>query len=49
MKCPSEMIQNIQFFRNMKSFVISFFVFHFKLLFIFPIMNTMVYVNQDIH
>ena len=45
MKWPSEMLQNLPHFWNMKIHVI-FFVFHFMLLF-FTLMNALIYVDID--
>ena len=46
MKCPSEMLQNLSYFWNMKTQII-FFIFHFILYFIFSLMNALVYVDID--
>ena len=46
MKWPSKMLQNLLYFWNMKTQEV-FFVFHFMLLYFFPLLNGLVYVDID--
>ena len=48
MKCPSEMFQNLQFFIYTKKNRVASSVFHFELLYFFPLMNALVYVDIDL-
>ena len=48
MKCSSQMLQNLPYFWSMKTHIV-FFVFHFMLLYFFPLMNALVYVDLPGH